>query len=73
MGKKCMICNEEAKYAIKGTSDFYCEHCAEENFDDVTSLVKLDEQEKKEKAKMDDDDEFDDEDDFEDDAGSEEE
>jgi len=62
MGKKCMICNAEAVYAIKGTSDFYCEHCAEENFDDVSSLLRLDEAEK-EKKKMDDETSYQDEED----------
>ncbi|MFH1054415.1 MAG: hypothetical protein V1740_08395 [Candidatus Woesearchaeota archaeon] len=38
MGKKCIICSEKAKFAIKGTNDFYCEECAEEHFDDIKSL-----------------------------------
>ena len=38
-----MICGEEAKYMIKGNSDYYCEECAEENFDDLSALEKIDE------------------------------
>jgi hypothetical protein len=45
MPKKCIICNEKAVFAIKGTSDFYCENCAEENFDDLTCLEKIKEHE----------------------------
>jgi len=44
MGKKCIICNEEAKYKIKDTSDCYCQECAEENFADLTVLVKVEEE-----------------------------
>ncbi len=38
MGKKCVMCEEEAVYVIKGTSDKYCSDCAEENFGDVSML-----------------------------------
>ena len=41
MGKKCIVCGEEAKYKIKDTSDYYCEDCAEENFSDHEMLVVL--------------------------------
>jgi len=41
MGKKCIICHEEAVYKIKDTSDYYCEQCAEENFSDLKMLVKV--------------------------------
>lgn len=49
MPKKCIICGESAKYAIKGTSDFYCEECAEDSFSDITLLEKV------EDRKLDDD------------------
>lgn len=39
-----MICNEEAKYKIKDTLDFYCQSCAEENFADISVLVKSEEE-----------------------------
>ena len=44
MAKKCIICNETAEYVIKGTSDFYCNSCAEENFDDIKALQKIEEE-----------------------------
>jgi len=53
MAKKCIICGEEAKYRIKDSNDFYCEECAEENFDDVSVLQKVEEQAVKLKAMID--------------------
>jgi len=47
MVKKCIICGEEAKYSIKGTSDVYCEECAKESFNDLSVLVSVEEQAKK--------------------------
>ena len=44
MSKKCIICNEQATFKIKDTADFYCQPCAEENFGDLTMLVKLEEE-----------------------------
>jgi len=44
MGKKCIICNEEAIYKIKDTSDYYCQDCAEENFADTSILIKVEEE-----------------------------
>ncbi len=44
MSKKCIICGEEASFKIKDTADFYCPSCAEENFGDITMLVKLEEE-----------------------------
>ena len=41
MGKKCIICEEEAQFCIKNTSDFYCYECAQENFSDIALLEKL--------------------------------
>lgn len=48
MGKKCIICGEgEAVYKIKDTSDYYCEECAQENFSDLSVLVKVEEEAKR--------------------------
>lgn len=44
MGKKCIICEGDAQFAVKGTSDFYCPPCAEENFGDVNLLIAIEEQ-----------------------------
>ncbi len=44
MGKKCIVCGAEAEYRIKDTSEFYCMECAEENFSDISLLVKVEEQ-----------------------------
>jgi len=44
MVKKCIICEKEAKYEVKGGNGFYCEECAEENFGDVSYLVKMEEE-----------------------------
>jgi len=44
MGKKCIICQEEATYRIRDTSDYYCQDCAEENFGDLNVLVKVEEE-----------------------------
>ncbi|MEK6900502.1 MAG: hypothetical protein AABX05_05240 [Nanoarchaeota archaeon] len=41
MGKKCVVCDAEAAYKIKDTSDYYCEECAKDNFADVSLLVKV--------------------------------
>lgn len=44
MGKKCVVCDAEAIYKIKDTSDYYCEECAQENFADLSLLVKVEEE-----------------------------
>ncbi len=44
MGKRCIVCGEEAVYRIKDTSDFYCTECAQENFADLTMLLKVEEE-----------------------------
>ena len=44
--KKCIICGEEAKFAISNCSDFYCEECAKENFSDLGMLNTLADQAK---------------------------
>ncbi|MBI5003045.1 hypothetical protein HZC31_06690 [Candidatus Woesearchaeota archaeon] len=41
--KKCLICEEEAKFAIKSTNDYYCEECAQDQFGDISYLVKIEE------------------------------
>jgi len=46
MPKKCIICEEPAAYKIKDTLDFYCNVCAEENFADISMLLKLEEEAK---------------------------
>ncbi len=50
MVKKCIVCDAEAEYRIKDTSDFYCQDCAEENFADLKMLVKVEEEARKLKA-----------------------
>lgn len=47
MPKKCTICGAEARFNIKDTSEYYCQDCAEEQFDDISALVKVEEQAKK--------------------------
>ncbi len=44
MGKKCIICNQEATFQIKDTFDYYCPECAEDNFADLSVLVKVEEE-----------------------------
>ena len=44
MTKKCIICGKKAEYQIKDSADFYCQECAEENFADLTLLVKVKEE-----------------------------
>ena len=41
MAKKCIICDDEATYRIKDTSDYYCDACAQENFGDLSLLIKV--------------------------------
>lgn len=47
MTKKCIICNDPATLKIKDTPDYYCQSCAEENFADVSVLVKVEEEAQK--------------------------
>jgi hypothetical protein len=47
MGKKCIICGNDARFQIKDTSDYYCDECAEEQFDDLSLLVKVDDEAKR--------------------------
>jgi hypothetical protein len=46
MGKKCVICDEEAEFLVKGTSDYYCKKHAEEFFGDISVLQSIEEQAK---------------------------
>lgn len=42
MSKKCVICNEEAEYFVKGMeNECYCMECAETNFN-LDNLEKVD-------------------------------
>lgn len=47
MTKHCIICNESATLRIKDTPDYYCQNCAEENFADLSMLVKVEEEAQK--------------------------
>ena len=44
MGKRCIVCGDPAKFSIRGTSDYYCPECAEENFADVGVLEEVEKQ-----------------------------
>ena len=43
MPKKCIICDEEAKFKIKDSTEYYCQDCAEESFADLTVLQSVEE------------------------------
>ncbi|MEM2115510.1 MAG: hypothetical protein QXD62_00135 [Candidatus Woesearchaeota archaeon] len=43
MQKLCIICQNPAKYMIKGTAIYYCEDCAKEFFEDISYLVPISE------------------------------
>ncbi len=43
MPKKCILCDKEAEYCIKGSSETYCKECAIEQFQDVDYLQKIEE------------------------------
>lgn len=42
MAKKCMLCDSDAEYYIKGCSETYCKECALEQFHDLDYLQKID-------------------------------
>lgn len=46
MGKKCVICGEEAEFVIKDSQDAYCRQCALDCFSDLSFLQKVEEQAK---------------------------
>ena len=50
MGKKCIVCGADAEFKIKDSSDYYCTECAEDNFADLSLLVKVEEEAKRLKA-----------------------
>ena len=41
MPKKCILCENEAEYCIKGCPETYCKECAVEQFQDVDYLQKI--------------------------------
>ena len=43
MPKKCIVCEEEAKFKIKDSTEYYCQECAEENFADLSVLQGVEE------------------------------
>ncbi|MEK6901118.1 MAG: hypothetical protein AABX37_02145 [Nanoarchaeota archaeon] len=44
MAKRCILCSAQAEFRIKDTPDFYCQECAEDNFSDLSLLVKMEEE-----------------------------
>ncbi len=44
--KKCIVCGKEAKFGIKHSSEYYCEECAKEHFNDLSLLQSVEEQAK---------------------------
>ncbi len=44
MASKCIICDDPAEYKIKDTLDYYCGECADENFSDLSILLKVEEE-----------------------------
>tara|TARA_Y100000310_G_scaffold254429_1_gene261509 strand:+ start:149 stop:337 length:189 start_codon:yes stop_codon:yes gene_type:complete len=44
MAKKCIICDAEAVFLIKGSNESYCDGCAKENFSDLTLLQTVEEE-----------------------------
>ena len=47
MVKKCVMCEDSAKYKIKDSSDYYCIDCAQDNFSDLSILIKVEEEAKR--------------------------
>jgi len=46
MVKKCIICDEPATFCIKDSSECYCTTCAKENFNDLSYLLRVENQAK---------------------------
>lgn len=44
MGKRCIICNEEAEYRIRNSTECYCPECAAEHFGDISLLEEIEQQ-----------------------------
>lgn len=42
--KKCLICEKQAEYCIKDSSDYYCKECTEDHFGDLSYLQKIEEE-----------------------------
>ena len=53
MSKKCILCDDEAEFAVKGTNNFYCRDCASEQFGDLGLLQKISEERKVSKELVD--------------------
>jgi len=47
MGKKCIICGQEAEFVIKNSSEAYCKDCAIEHFNDLSYLQKIEDEAKR--------------------------
>jgi hypothetical protein len=47
MSKKCIICDAPAEFCIKDSSECYCSACAKDQFDDISYLVKVEEEAQK--------------------------
>ncbi|HLD19432.1 MAG TPA: hypothetical protein VJB90_05490 [Candidatus Nanoarchaeia archaeon] len=47
--KKCVLCTNKAVFAVKDSSEYYCEECALENFSDIDVLTRLEDQKVPEK------------------------
>lgn len=47
MAKKCTLCDAEARYMVKDSSEYYCDECALENFSDVGVLQPIENIDKK--------------------------
>jgi len=43
MPKKCIICEAQAEFCIKDSSECYCKECAVEHFADLELLQKIEE------------------------------
>ena len=48
-----MICGTKAEFAVKGTSDFYCEGCAADSFGDIACVVRVEEEARRLKEAVD--------------------
>ena len=44
MAKKCIICNKEAEFTIKDSTEYYCKECAGEHFSDLSFLQKVEQE-----------------------------
>ena len=44
MRKKCIICEKEAEYEVKGSNSHYCKECAKDYFGDISYLIRIEEE-----------------------------